>query len=95
MFKRKRILSSVAESPSRKVSRMFSGLSLKLIYCAIVALIIFLVFNYFIFAFANFILVNIAESAEITKENTLFIGAEIFAIVVGIYIVLKDRLRKR
>lgn len=95
MFKRKRISSSGAESPSMKVSKFFSGFFLKIIYCVIVSAIIFLIFNYFVFGFTNFVLVNIAETAEISKENSVFIVTEIFAIILGIYMVFRDRLRKR
>jgi len=95
MFKRKKIGSSRTESPSMKVSRHISGILLKIIYCIVLSGIIYLVFNYFIFNFINFLLVNISQTSEINKENSYFIGIEIFAIVVGIFIVLRDRLHKR
>jgi len=95
MIKRKTIGSSRTESPSMKVNRHISGLLLKIIYCIVLSGLVYLVFNYFIFNFANFLLVNISQSPEINKDNPYFIGIEIFAIVLGIYIVLKDRLHKR
>jgi len=95
MFKRKRISSSGTESPAMKIRKLFSGIVLKLVFCVIISVLIYLVFNYFIFNFINFLLVNIAETSEITRENTYFIGIEIFAIIIGLYIVLRDRLRKR
>lgn len=95
MFKRKRISSSGTESPSMKVNKFFSGFFLKVVYCVIVSAVIFLIYHYFVFGLTNFILVNISESAEISKDNPIFIVAEIFTIVLGIYMVLKDRLRRR
>ncbi len=95
MLKRKRILSSVTESPSMKVSYYFSGFILKLVYCIIVAAVIFVAFNYFIFELVNFLLVNVAVSGEISKNNPYFAGAEIFVIILSIYIIFRDRLRKR
>ncbi|HBM15487.1 MAG TPA: hypothetical protein DD381_03970 [Lentisphaeria bacterium] len=95
MFKRKKIGSSRTESPSMKVHHYLSGLILKIIFCIIVSVIIFLIFNYFIFNFINFILVNISQAPEITKENPYFIGIEIFAIILGEYMVIRDRIHKR
>lgn len=95
MFKRKRIGSSGTESPAMKASKLFSGFAIKIVYCVIASALVYVVFNYFIFNFLNFILVNVSESSEINKDNPYFIGIEIFAIVVAIYIILNDRLRKR
>ena len=95
MFNRKKIGSSRAESPAMKVHRYLSGFVLKMIFSIILTTIILLVFNYFVFNFINFILVNVSQSHEISRENPYFITVEIFAALLGNYIILRDRLSRR
>ena len=95
MFRRRKIGSVNTESPADIVRRLFSGLIVKLIFCAVLSVAVYFFFSWFLINFINFLIENITLGTPIDKNNSYFLIVMIFAMVVVNYVVLKDCLRKR
>ena len=95
MLKRKKRGSINTESPADVLRKFFSGLIIKFLFCIVLSVAVYFFFNYFLINFINFLIENVIIGVPFDKNNTYFLVAMIFAIVVANYIVFKDRLRKR
>lgn len=95
MFKRGKIGSITTLSPAQKLGKWFTGFFSRVVFCVIASGILYLIFNYFIFNFINFLQENVMEAPPIAKNNTIFLISMIAVIALVDFYILKDKLTKR